>query len=365
MGVVGAALLFFAPGDKVLRFMGWVWPIPVLALAAWIIVGSRRHLQSRTRTWLLYPIAAFLALGAVGGGYQTVQSSLDRSTDAMPGQLYDVGGHRLHLNCTGAGSPTVVLENGLGETSAHWAWITRSVAADTRVCAYDRAGQGWSEDSAGARDGTAIAADLHTLLQRAGEPGPYVLVGHSVGGPYVLTYAQRYPEDVAGLVLLDATSPDAFTVLPSFPGTNAAMRRLYALGTSLSRLGLGQILGIGAGADLPAPAKDQVHAFATRPREIRTSSEELSHLRAALAQARGLTDLGGKPLGVVTASKGQQAGWSVAQDRLAALSTNSVHRVVSATHMSIVVDERDSTYSAQAIADIVRSVRTRSPLPAS
>jgi hypothetical protein len=167
------------------------------------------------------------------------------------------------------------------------------------------------------------------------------------------------------MVLLDATSPDAFTVLPSFPGTNAIMRRLYALGTSLSRLGLGHLVGIGAGAGLPAPAKDQVDAFATRPREIRTSSEELSQLRAALAQARELTDLGGKPLAVVTARQGQESGWSVAQDRLAGLSTNTVHRVVPATHQSVVVDRADSAYSAQAIADVVGSVRTRSPLPAS
>ena len=179
-----------------------------------------------------------------------------------------------------------------------------------------------------------------------------------------MTYAQWYPEDVAGMVLLDATSPDAFTVLPSFPGTNAIMRRLYALGTSLSRLGLGHLVGIGAGAGLPAPAKGQVEAFATRPREIRTSSEELSRLRAALAQARELTDLGGKPLAVVTAREGQQSGWSVAQDRLAALSTNSVHRVVPATHQSVLVDEGDSTYSAHAIADVVRTVRTGSPMPA-
>src|SRR5688500_18632810 len=101
MGVVGTALLLFAPGDDALRTMGWVWPVPVLALAGWIAVSSRRHLHSRTRSWLLYPVVAFLALGAVGCSYETVQSSLDHSTDTMPGTAYDVGGRRLHLNCTG------------------------------------------------------------------------------------------------------------------------------------------------------------------------------------------------------------------------------------------------------------------------
>jgi pimeloyl-ACP methyl ester carboxylesterase len=365
MGVVGAGLLVLAPGDNALRILGWVWPVPVLALAGWITVASRRHLHSRTRSWLLYPVVAFLALGAVGCSYETVQSSLDHSTDTMPGTSYDVGGHRLHLTCTGAGSPTVVLESGLGEISPHWAWIDRWVATDTRVCAYDRAGQGWSDDSAGPHDGAAIAADLHTLLQRANEPGPYVLVGHSIGGPYVMTYAQRYPDEVAGMVLLDATSPRAFTDLPSFSATNAGMVRLLGLLNSMSRLGLGQLVGAGAGAGLPAPASDQAHAFATRQRDMRSGVEELLQFPAALAQARELTDLGGKPLAVVTAAKGQQAGWSAAQDRMATLSTNSLHRVVPATHQSLLADERDSTFSARAIADVVRSVRTRSALPTS
>jgi pimeloyl-ACP methyl ester carboxylesterase len=365
MGVVGVALLLFAPGDDALRVMGWIWPAPVLALAVWIALGSRRHLESRTRAWLLYPIVAFLALSAVGGGYQTVRTSLDHSTDAMAGQAYDVGGRRLHLNCTGAGTPTVVLENGMGETSAHWAWIARAAAGTTRVCAYDRAGQGWSDDVATAQDGAAIAADLHTLLERAKEPGPYVLVGHSVGGPYVMTYAAQYPNDVAGMVLLDATSPGAFTVLPDFSGTQATMRRLLGVWASVSRLGLAQLTGAGAGDGLPAPAAGQVSSFASSPRSTRGALVELSQMAASLNQAQQLKDLAGKPLAVVTAAKGQQAGWGAAQDRLATLSTNSLHRVVPATHQSLVVDQVDSTHAVHAITDVVRSVRTRSALPAS
>lgn len=365
MGVVGAALLLFSPGDDALTLLGWIWPAPVLALAVWIVVGARRHLQSRTRGWLLYPIVAFLALGALGCSYQTVQSSLDHSTDEMPGRAYDIGGRRLHLNCTGAGSPTVVLQNGLGETSAHWAWITRTVAADTRVCAYDRAGQGWSDDAAAPQNALAIAADLHTLLERANEPGPYVLVGHSTGGPYMMTYAAQYPKDVAGLVLVDATSPRAFAELPDFSGTNATMRRLFGPASSLSRLGLAQLFGAGAGAGLPAPAADQVDAFATSTRNIRGQLEELSTLAESLSQSGKLTDLAGKPLAVVTAGEGQQAGWAAAQDRLATLSTNKVHRVVPATHGSLLLDETDSAHTVRAIADVVRSIRTRSPLPAS
>jgi hypothetical protein len=143
------------------------------------------------------------------------------------------------------------------------------------------------------------------------------------------------------------------------------MVRFLGLLPSVTRLGLGQLVGAGGGAGLPAPADDQAHAFATRARDTRSGVEELLEYRAALSQAAELTDLGGKPLAVVTAREGQQSGWSASQDRMATLSTNSLHRVVPATHDSLVVDERDAIHSARAIADVVRSVRTRSPLPTS
>ena len=114
-------------------------------------------------------------------------------TTAMPGRLIDVGGHKLHINCTGTGSPTVVLEPGLGEPSTAMAWIAPDVAATTRVCVYDRAGRGWSESAGTPQDGVQVATDLHTLLDRAGEHGPYVLAGHSAGGLYVLNFARALP----------------------------------------------------------------------------------------------------------------------------------------------------------------------------
>ncbi len=150
-----------------------------------------------------------------------------------------MAGHRLHLDCRGQGGPTVVLFNGLGEISASWARITDEVGATTRVCAYDRAGQGWSEDaeqSPGRR--RPPPQDLHLLLAAAGEEGPYVLVGHSIGGPYALTYAAQYPEQVAGMVLLDSSSPEQFTAIPNYAGQYPMMRRGLALLPTLARLGL-------------------------------------------------------------------------------------------------------------------------------
>src|SRR4029079_16565534 len=103
-------------------------------------------------------------LAGVGGAYETIVEALQSSS--MPGQLVDVGGHRLHIVCTGSGRPHVVLEPGLGEPSSMMAgWIAPDVARDTRVCVYDRAGRGWSEPSSDAQDGNAVATDLHTLLE--------------------------------------------------------------------------------------------------------------------------------------------------------------------------------------------------------
>ena len=129
-----------------------------------------------------------------------------------------MGDHRLYLSCTGSGEPTVILEPGLGGTSAAWGWIAPTVAAHTRVCVYDRAGRGRSDPSPDPQDGDQIATDLHTLLERAGVTGPLVMVGHSLGGLYVLDYTARYPQQVAGMVLLDTTPPTAFTALPDYPG---------------------------------------------------------------------------------------------------------------------------------------------------
>jgi pimeloyl-ACP methyl ester carboxylesterase len=148
---------------------------------------------------------------------------------AKPGKSYDVGGYRLHLTCVGTGSPTVVLVNGLSESSPFWSRITPVVGRSTRVCAYDRAGQGWSEDAPQPVDGLRNAADLHILLERAGENGQFILVGRSSGGTYAMTYAAQHPAQVAGMVLLDSASPYQVTALPDFPGEYAVLRRVLAL----------------------------------------------------------------------------------------------------------------------------------------
>src|SRR5215471_4833148 len=133
-----------------------------------------------------------------------------------PGRLIDVGGWRLHLNCTGqrgANQPLVVLEAGAGDFSVEWGLVQPRVAAFGRACSYDRAGDGWSDLGPHPRTMHQVAYELHTLLRNAGEPPPYVLVGHSYGGWLVRVYRSVYPSDVAGMVLVEGGADNPLRVM--------------------------------------------------------------------------------------------------------------------------------------------------------
>ena len=360
MGFSGIVILVLAPTGNQL---GWIWPPAVAALTAWMVIRARRELRSRTRVWLVYPVFAALMVSSLGGAYETYRERADASNFPMPGRLIDVGGHRLHINCTGTGSPTVVLEPGLGEPSTAMAWIAPAVARTTRVCVYDRAGRGWSESASAAQDGVQTATDLHTLLQRAHEPGPYVLAGHSAGGIYVLNFARLFPQDVAGVVLLDSMHPDQYTKIASWPGFYEMFRRASAVLPSLSRIGLGRVMYQNAYGDLPELARDEERAFLSTPRDNRSLRDEFSQLRTAMTQARSLTSLGNVPLVVVTAKKDAEQGWMAAQNELATLSTNSVHRrEPNATHAMLTENKAEAAQSSQAVRDVVNSIRTGTPV---
>ncbi|MCW2803627.1 MAG: alpha/beta hydrolase fold protein [Propionibacteriaceae bacterium] len=347
MGLGGLLLLAF--GSPVHEVLDWAWPPALLVLVVWMIVQVRRRLGSRSGRWLLYPVIAMLAVASIGGGYQTVREAADAKASPMPGQLIDVGGHRLHLSCTGSGSPTVVLEPGAGMVSTDLGRIAPAVARNTRVCVYDRAGRGWSEPADTPQDATQIATDLHTLLHRGHVPGPYVLAGHSFGGLYTLTFAARYPDEVAGMVLVDSTAP-ASAVKPRAtpPGDGSSYDltgRVSALISTSARFGLGRLVG-------------QPTASA-----LRSTIDEYIQGNSSVQQAASLRDFADKPLIVLTAGVGSDAGWSAKQDALATLSTNSAHRVIEgATHASLISDEEDAVATTHAIHDVVASLRGTGPL---
>jgi len=361
MGVSGLLLIAF--GSDVIDVLRWVWPPALLALAVWTAVQAHRQLRSHTRRWLLYPVIAVTALASVSAGFETVREHLDDSAYPMAGQLIDVGGHRLHLRCTGSGSPTVVLQPGGGDMSSVMGWVAPAVAGHTRVCVYDPAGRGWSDPADVTQDGAQMMTDLHTLLHRGGVPGPYVLAGHSFGGLYVRIFAARYPDEVAGMVLIDSTGSalPASSAAQSW-GPDDILARASVLASTSGRLGVGRLFGLGYGS-LPQQSDDEVRARVATTSSLRSTIDEYIQANASEHQAASLVDFGDKPLFVLTAGVGSDAAWMAAQDQTATLSTNSVHRVVAgAKHADLILERADAAVTAQAIADVVASVRTAQPL---
>lgn len=247
--------------------------------------------------------------------------------------------------------------------SSAMGWIAPAVAKHTRVCVYDSAGRGWSEASDTTQDGEQMMTDLHTLLHRAHVPGPYVLAGHSFGGLYVRIFAARYPNEVAGMVLIDSTgsASPASTSAQSW-GPDDILARGSVLASTSARLGLGRLWGLGYGS-LPTQSANQVGAKLATSASLRSTIDEFLQANASEHEAATLTDFGDKPLVVLTAGSGSDAAWMAAQDQTVALSTNSVHRVVDgAKHADLILNQAPAAQTAQAINDVVSSVRTNQPL---
>lgn len=325
------------------------------------------------RRVLLGLIVAVVALAGLGTAYQTIATELDQRNYPPPGQRVDVGGYQRHVVCVGEGNPTVILEAALPGASANWGWVQPEVARATRVCAYDRAGMGWSDTGPAPRDARQIADELHTLLEKARIEGPYVMVGHSFGGLYARVYTAQYPDEVAGLVLVDSSHPDQWTRLPPEVVAGAVPdERLLAVAPFLARIGLARLLGFfSVDADLPARQRAEIKAFNASTKYMATNAAELLAIPETSAQARSAGSLGDRPLIVLTAvdsfaglptelaTRAEQA-WEELQAELAALSANSLHRVLAGTtHTSLVYNREDAQSTIAAILQVAAAARTR------
>jgi pimeloyl-ACP methyl ester carboxylesterase len=317
-----------------------------------------------------------MALGGAGAIYQAAATANDQRTYPAPGQLVDVGGYWLHLHMMGAerGGPTVILESGLAFPSVEWALVQPEIARFARVVAYDRQGLGWSEDGGQPHDAHHIARQLRTALQRAGVSEPYVFVGHSAGGLYARAFAAEYPDEVAGMVLVDATTPGQFAQIPGLVRGQQVLGTMLRVASALAWVGVPRL------ADLPAffvgyedpqvlaefPQMGPMRALWASPRHLAAAAAEAAAVVApSSSQVGGAGSLGAIPVMVLTAGAGQGAGaaWTRAQAEMAALSSNSVHRVVpGVSHGAFTLDRQHSMVTIAAIREVVEAARTGRPL---
>ena len=324
-------------------------------------------------------VAGLVALALLGAIYQALATRADRHNFPPPGKLVDVGGHRLHIQCAGEGRPTVVLETGALTMSSVWGWVQAQVAVHTRVCSYDRAGLGWSEPGPEPRDAVRIASELRTLLINAGESPPYVFVGHSLGGLFVRVYADRYREDLAGLVLVDSSHPDLGArfkaaaeregkVLgkPSF--VEALLFELFPVLVRLGVLRFG-LRFTGRLDDMPPRQAAEFKAFFADSSHQSAGKAEMAVRGETEAQARATRPLGDLAL-VVISAEGDFRGTKPASLRhrvrielhreLAALSSRGSHRILAGTtHGSLVTNRSDASQVAEAIRELVEATRTQ------
>jgi pimeloyl-ACP methyl ester carboxylesterase len=265
-----------------------------------------------------------------------------------------------YLECTGANhsGPVVILEAALGSTSSQWAWIQSTLSSTMRVVSYDRAGLGWSELGPPPRDARSIANELHAALNSASIRGPYVLVGHSLGGLFVRVFACMFPDEVIGMVLVDATHPDQWTRLPDADRMRRVMKALSTLGIWLARFALFRIIDGTRFLDaeaLPPAARSSLRAALARPQHWQAARRELAAWDSSTVQAREARWESRLPIMVVSASETLKIPEAEAlQEELVKLSSCGSRQVAAgATHMSIVTNRDYSQKVVQAIRDIL------------
>jgi pimeloyl-ACP methyl ester carboxylesterase len=325
-------------------------------------VGKPREWRALVRKLLVALCALIASAVVVGASYQAIASARDQHRLRAPGRLVEMGGYKLHLLCTGLSrpeDPTVLLESGLASTTEAWTRIQDEVSATTRVCSYDRGGIGWSDLTPQPRDGTSIAHELHELLARAGIAGKLVLVGHSSGGLYARSFQAQYPEQVVGLVLLDASNENQFAAKD---GRNlyGKLQFAYRVLPIVARLGLIRLSPLcELPKDFPVQVRANFHAVCSRSSSWDAQQREVAALEMAMTQLRSQSTLGDLPLVVVTAGNDpvNPENWLQLQKELLALSPRGTQIVrAKATHPGLLLDSADAHSCSSAIQNLVKAI---------
>jgi pimeloyl-ACP methyl ester carboxylesterase len=315
-------------------------------------------------------IVLLLFIAAIGICYENISEFRDRRFNSMPGRRVTVGGGNdgpsfdMHIYCTGAGTPAVILESGLGDSYISWRKVQPQIAAFTRVCSYDRAGIGYSDSSPRLRTSQVIAEELHWLLQKANVAPPYILVGHSMGGYDVRVFTALYRNEVAGLVLVDASHPDQENRFPlELKNMEGTWRREAEFLEYTAPFGVPRLLGL---CDEDPPQRAADCNFHT----AREGDAELRAFPISANQARAAGTLGDLPLAVLShdpdkpsadlppdLAKPINEAWEKMQEELARLSTRGTQIIAKGSSHYIQNDRPEVV--VEAIRNVVNQARAQ------
>ena len=276
------------------------------------------------------------------------QETIPHDGMKMPGKLVNVGTHRLHIYCAGHGSPTVIIDSGLGGFSLEWGNVQKSLSESMQVCTYDRAGYGWSDPGPQPRTTHQIVNELHALLINAQISGPYILVGHSFGGYNVRYYASVYPEEVLGLVLVDASHPEQFDRMPQPEIKTETRRKKNSWTVQLSYPVIAQ--------NYPEQAKRLAFVLMSTYKASQTQMMEWDSFKTSAQQVAATNNLPDVPLTVVTRGKRvwphnefgdkSELVWSEMQNELCQLTHHAEHLIAKESGHLVHLDEPDLVISA-------------------
>lgn len=305
-----------------------------------------------------WPALLALTLAAAGYIFEAGAARGDQQRYPPLGEHLIIEGREIHIYCVGNGSPTVILEAGVGGFSLSWQRVQPGISRLTRVCSYDRAGMGWSQPSPGPRTPQQIVAELRALLAEAEIEPPYVLVGHGLGGRYALTFAALHPDEISGLILLDTTH------LPLESTGAGRLHNWEWMGTA-ARFGVARLFGPEIAtrlepdtADMPPEMLREMLVLAYKPWHLEVAAAEMKAAPAADDLLSSLMALGDLPLVVMTPERLPEtvAGdWQAAYAATAALSTSG--RLVMAENSGALIPYARPDLVSSVIRQVVELVR--------
>ncbi len=323
-------------------------------------------------------LLSVIVLATITGAIYEANSRTNAAKEfPAPGTLVDIGnGRHIQLDCRGQGAPVVVFESGLDSLgSLSWAAVHDAIAQTTRACAYSRAGMMWSDASDRPFRSAHVAEDLHRALSAAGEPGPYVMVGHSLGGPYLMTYTGLYGDEVAGMVLVDASHPDQVARMRAVLGKDIEQpTSLLNFAEAIAWTGLVRAVTRNEPTAPPsAPPAIQAPSAAWLPTSLRSLAQEMAGIETTMAIPEEARKLGARPLVVLTRSDKTSAKelqqmeltteqgdhmdtvWRTLHDDEATWSTRSRHEIVPRSTHYIQFDQPQAVIAA--VREVVEQVR--------